>query len=193
MRRNPQQALSLPAAERPGVWLGGRHATIGLVALVLAGCGIFVSTVQPPCPSVVVLGDAQKVTIFRPGPGRDLTDVRFEGGIAALTPTCEYDDDGFVDTDVAIDMSFQRGPAAEVNVGHYEYFIAITDGSDEIIAKRVFPIDVEFPEGARRVTVTEQVSQRIYFAPGDDGSRHRIFVGFQLTREQLEFGRDDSG
>ncbi|MFQ5958244.1 MAG: hypothetical protein ACE5LF_02635, partial [Alphaproteobacteria bacterium] len=138
---------------------------------------------------VVTLGEAKKVTLFRSGPGRDLTDVRFEGDIANLVPSCEYDNDGFVDVDVAIEMVFSRGPAAEGDIGSYEYFVAITDPTDNIIAKRVFPMDVEFPSSALRVGVIEEVTQRIFFTPEPDASQHRIFVGFQLSREQLDYLR----
>lgn len=163
-----------------------RNAAAFVICAVLAGCTLFDSPPQPPCPRVVTLGEAKKVTLYRSGPGRDLTDVRFQGDIANLVPSCDYDDDGFVDVDVDVEMVFSRGPAAQGDVGSYVYFVAITDPADNIIAKREFPIDVEFPSAALRVGVIEEVTQRIFFAPGSDASGHRIFIGFQLTREQLD-------
>lgn len=162
-----------------------------LLGALVAGCSaLFGSDApQPPCPRAVVVGDAQKLTQFRPGLGRDLTDVQFEIEIVGLAPVCEYDENGYVDADVAINMSVVRGPAAEGKPGHYEYFVAITNPNDEIIAKRVFPVDVEFPEAILRVGVTEEITQRIAYAPEPDASRHRIFVGFQLTRDQLDYVR----
>ena len=137
-----------------------------------------------------MLGDATEVTEFRPGPGRDLTDVRFEGEIAGLESDCDYDEDGFVDVEVAVNLALSRGPAAEGNVGHYEYFVAIADPSDTIITKQSFPLDVEFPGAALRVEVQEEVRiERIVFAPAADASRFRVFVGFQLTRDQLDYLR----
>jgi hypothetical protein len=168
-----------------------RGGLIVLLGAVLAGCTALFGgdEPQPPCPRVVVVGDAQRLTQFREGLGRDLTDVRFEAEITGLEPVCKYDENGIVKSDVAISMSVVRGPAAESNVSHYEYFVAITNPEGEIIAKRVFPVDVAFPEAILRVGVTEEITQRIAYAPEPDASRHRIFVGFQLTRDQLDYVR----
>ena len=147
---------------------------------------------QAPCPRVERLSQATHVTQFRPGPGRALTDVRFEGDIAYLAFSCDYDDDGFVDVDVTIDLELSRGPAAGGDVGHYEYFVAVIDPRDTIIDKRIVPIDVEFTGDAASLRRTEEVSWRIVFAPEPDARRHRVVVGFQLTREQIEHLRGSS-
>ncbi len=166
------------------------RAAAPLLGAVLTGCMLFgKGAPQPPCPRTAVVGDTQKVTQFRPGPGRDLTDIQFEGQIAGLLPDCDYDEDGFVDAGIVISMAFVRGPAAEGNLGRYEYFVAIADAAGEIIAKRVFAIAVEFPEAILRVGATEEITQRIYYAPEPDAGEHRIFVGFQLTQEQLDYIR----
>ncbi|MFQ5784049.1 MAG: hypothetical protein ACE5H8_04405 [Alphaproteobacteria bacterium] len=133
-----------------------------------------------------MVDEAKQLTLFRPGPGRDLTDVRYESEIAGLAMQCEYDSDGFVDVDVDVDFTFSRGPAADDTPGQFEYFVAITDPDGKIIAKRVFPLAPEFPELVLRIGVTEQLHQRIFLAPGKDASAHRIFIGFQLSRAQLE-------
>ncbi len=161
-----------------------------LLSTAVTGCTLFGDVVpQPPCPRVVVVGDAQKVIQFRPGPGRDLTDIRFEAQIVGLAPVCEYDEEGYVDADVTIGMAFVRGPAAETNVSNYEYFVAIANPAGNIIAKKVFPVSVQFTGALLRVGGAEEITQRIFYAPEPDASQHRIFVGFQLTKEQLEYVR----
>ena len=136
-----------------------------------------------------MLDEAARVTLFRPGPARDLTDVRFEGIIARAAAGCEYDPSGLVVVDATIDMVFSRGPAADGDIGRFTYFVAITDPNQSVVARREFSLDVEFPGEAKRVQAREQVTQRFDFAPAGDASRHRIFVGFQLTREQLDYER----
>ena len=62
------------------------------VALVLAGCG---SDAPPPlCPPVGTPAPLDTFTQFEPGSGRDLTQVRFSGRLAAINSACEYDTDG---------------------------------------------------------------------------------------------------
>ena len=161
-------------------------------AAALAGCALFDDGPQPPCPRVLVLVEAEEVLQFRSGPGRDLTDIQFEAAIAKLSSGCEYDEDGFVDVSTTIDIALTRGPAAEGDVGHFEYFVAITDPRDTIIAKEVFALDVEFPGGALRGAIADNVTQRILFAPFADASLYRILIGFQLTRDQVDYLRGRS-
>ena len=82
---------------------------------------------------------------FLPGPGRDLTDVLYTGEVIGLESTCEYDEDGYVDNDVLLTIGLSKGPAAEGNAGRFTYFVAITDPAERIIAKEVFPVEVEYP------------------------------------------------
>jgi len=154
--------------------------------LFLAGCSLFVSTPQPACPRVVLVDEAREVTLYRDGPGRDLTDVRYQGAIAGFSSKCEYDlEEGRVDVDLDLQLAFSRGPAAREGDGRFDYFVAITDDADKVIAKRVFSVTPEFPPGVTRVGVTEELTQEIRYRPAKSASGHKIFVGFQLTREQL--------
>ena len=164
------------------------RALAALFCLVLTGCGLFGDDYVPPCPRAVVLADAQTVTAFRPGPGRDLTDILHEGTITGLASGCEYDD-GIVDFDIDIGFELAIGPASPDGVGHWEYFVVVVDPDQRRVAKRTFTIDLQFEQAAFRTELVEQVSQRIAYAPWPDASGYRIFIGFQLTREQLDYLR----
>ena len=157
-----------------------------LLMLFLAGCSLLVATPQPACPRVVLVDEARAVTLYRPGPGRDLTDVRYRGAISGFTSKCEYNlDEGLVDVDLDLKLVFTRGPAAHEGDGRFDYFVAITDDADKVIAKRVFTVTPEFPTGVTRVGVTEKLTQEISYRPAKSASGNKIFVGFQLTRDQL--------
>ncbi len=167
--------------------------SVVVLGLVLAGCTVFDSGPQLPCPRVVVLSEAAEMVEFRPGPGRDLTDVLYEGEIIGMSATCDYDDDGYVDSDVLLAIRLARGPAAEGNIGRFTYFVAITDPNNKIIAKQVFPVEVEYPGFGPRVVVEEEIRQRIYYAPNPDAGFYRVFIGFQLTQDQLIYLRRSRG
>ena len=170
----------------PVIWA---RCAAAATAAALAGCALFDDDPQPPCPRVFVLAEAEEVLQFRSGPGRDLTDIQFEAEITGLKSGCEYQEEGFVDVGVTMSFALSRGPAAEGDVGHFEYFVAITSPRETIIAKQVFALDVEFPGGAPRGAVTDDLTQRIYFRPFADASLYRILVGFQLTRDQIDYLR----
>ncbi len=166
------------------------RALAALFCLVATGCGLFGGDdYVPPCPRAVVLADAQSVTGFRPGPGRDLTDILHEGAITGLTSGCEYDDDGFVDFDIDIGFELAIGPASPDGVGHWEYFVVVVDPDQQRVAKRTFTIDLQFEQAVFRTELVEPVTQRIVYAPWPDARGYQIFVGFQLTREQLDYLR----
>ena len=163
-------------------------AAAGL-GLFLTGCSLFGSDVQPPCPRLAIVNDAASITQFRDGPGRDLTDVRYEGYIVGVSQTCEYDSDGFVDVTVAVNMVLTRGPAAEDETGSFVYFVALTNPEGKIVTKETLPVTVTFPSGAKRLRLRDEVSEHIVFAPAPDAHAWRSFVGFQLTPEQLKYRR----
>ena len=141
------------------------------------------------CPRVDTLVGAERITQFLPGPGRDLTDIEFEGTIAKVRTDCDYDRNGFVEVSATIDMVFSRGPASRGDSGRFEYFVAISGPGDEIIDKQNFVLDVPFTDGAMRVAAREEITQEFSHDPDADARRYRIFIGFQLTREQLDYQR----
>ena len=180
-------AVSTDRGQRP---LGRvRRATVTALFLVLAGCGLFGGDILLPCPRSVVLADAAELVDFRPGPGRDLTDVRLEAAISGVRRECEYDEDGFVDVDLDVAIELTRGPALEGGAARAEYFVVITDPEEKVVAKRVFVLDVEFPGAALRARTIQELTQRIHYLPEPSAAAYRIFVGFQLTRDQLDYLR----
>ena len=166
-----------------------RGAATLLLFVVLAGCGLFTTAQQQTCPRVTLLEEVARVTQFRPSPVRDLTDMQFEGRIAGVGSRCKYGQTGLVDVTATIDMVFSRGPAADSEMGSFEYFVVITNPGEEIIAKRVFSLDVAFPAAATRVAAREELTQRFSYIPAANANLYRIYVGFQLTREQLDYER----
>ncbi len=155
----------------------------------LAGCGMLGGAGDQICPRVDMLEGAGRVTVFNPGPTRDLTDIRFEGRIVEIEAACDYDRDGTVDVGALVAMEFVRGPAAPSEEGRFEYFVAITDPSGRVIAKQRFPLEVAFVDAATRVSAREELTQRFSHVPADDARFYRIYVGFQLTRDQLDYER----
>jgi len=166
----------------------GRAAALGFAAFV-GGCSLFGKGPQPPCPSLAVVEDAGRLVDFRPGPGRDLTDVRLEAEIADVSQTCEYDADGFVDTNIVVDFVAARGPAADSAIGRLSYFVALTDPAGAILAKEVFPVEAELGDIGIRRRLRDEVTQHIVFAPARDARDFKSFIGFQLTPEQLDDNR----
>ena len=162
---------------------------LGAALLVaLAGCGVFDD--PPPCPGVNVLQQARQLTLYREGPGRDPTDVAFEVELAKARADCDHDIDeeegGGVEVTFSLPIRATRGPAAETDQLSVPYFVALVDGSREIVAKEVFTAEIAFEDAISRAQTVEEIEQWIPLGPGETGAAYETLVGIQLTPAQLE-------
>lgn len=159
------------------------------IALAAAGCGLFAKNVpQHPCPQAGVLREAATLTKFLPGPGRDLTDVLFDARLTNIATSCKYDSKG-VKVDMRLALVVERGPADRSHKAEFEYFVAIPKFHPAPEAKEAFAMKAEFPGGERRVPLSDEVELRIPLPAGQSAADYEIIVGFQLTRDELEFNR----
>ncbi len=160
---------------------------------VLSGCESIQSVVTkkqpPPCPPVYILSDASHVTRFRPGPGRDLTDVELEAEIIGFKGACGYDERG-AEVELQVAFEVKRGPAATGRKAELTYFIAIPKYFPAPEAKAEFTLPVEFPEGMNQARATdESVVLRIPVKDRDIITNYEIYLGLQASAEELEMNR----
>ncbi len=167
------------------------------LSLFLASCGLF-DDPPPPCPRVAIMDQAKKLILYRPGPGRDLTDVTYEIEMRDLAYECDYDYD-FDDAGNSVTVNFnvlfiaRRGPAAERDRVEVPYFSAVTTASRHVLAKELFTVVLEFSDNDVRTQVVEELAQTIPFPSDIDVSEYHSFVGLQLTPEQLKESKRDRG
>ena len=167
----------------PARWLA-----LAAAAVLLGGCGLFDNTPPPPCPRISILRDAERVTLFRAGPGRDVNDIEFEAEIGEIRAGCEIKG-GQVAVRTQVAIFAARGPAAAGKPLALAFFVAITDPGGRIIAKEVFESPFEFKTNQQRAGVTEEIDQAIPLAGKVQAEDYDILVGFQLSAEQLEYNR----
>jgi hypothetical protein len=165
-----------------------RLAGIFACATATAACGVMEEKKPPPpCPPIFVLKDAGTLRVYKPGPGRDLTDVVMEGQISDFRAVCEYSKDRSK-ADVALSIVFEatRGPAATDRKLSFEYFIAIPKFHPAPAGKKTFTVTGEFPENTSRLRTADEVRLQIPFVSGEPLEDYAVYLGFQLTHEQLE-------
>lgn len=181
-----------------------RLATTGALAALLLSVGAC-STKKPvspgPCPRVNILADASQLTEFRDGPGRDLIDVDHTARIARVGGTCVYKMDkpaekgkkpetGTLTMTIGLLIAAERGPADTDRKARFEYFVTLVDRDRQPIQKTVFPVTVDFPGNVTRATAEEfPIDLKIPLHPKQTGADFVVFVGFQLSPEQVEFNR----
>lgn len=140
------------------------------------------------CPRVAIVRDAAMATQFRAGSGRDPSDVVSRAQLANITGGCEYGREG-VTVNVDLALVAERGPAMQGAQGSYQYFVAIVDPQEQVVAKREFPTTVDFPGNATRSGSKEELQQFVPLPKGQGARDWQVLIGFQLTPDQLEHNR----
>lgn len=170
-----------------------RLGALGL-GLVLAACGgpATTSTV-PPCPRVGILADAARMTVFREGPGRDITDVQSLSQIGGFSGSCYYTDkQRTVMVDLRIEVTSERGAAANgPRSADLPYFVSILNKNREIIAQQDFILRADYPVNSVRVGLFDEIEQRLPLKDGEYGDAYEVLIGFRLTPDQLEWNRQN--
>jgi hypothetical protein len=160
---------------------------IVLLGGLLAACGP--KRNLQPCPRVGILGDAQKATQYREGPGRDLTDVAFDTELLDYNGGCKYENkEANVIVTFALQIAATRGPAASQSEAQVPYFVAIVDKQQNVLLRQGFVARIPFKEGQRRVVVADELEQAIPLN-GRRTNEIEILVGLEVPRDQLDRNR----
>lgn len=188
---------------------GWRRAfALSALALGLSACTAFqnlTDKISDPivlkCPDYWVIADAASVVKFKDGPGRDLVDVDFEGKIVGVELGCLSDIDrrsktGTMEVDVTLRMVASRGPANRGRKARFDYFIRVLDpdfepGPDKkpLMAEDLVVV-IDFPGNKTRIRFrTPPFTMVLPITPKWPSRYYRIFAGFKLTREELQFNR----
>ena len=181
-----------------------RTAAGALAVLMLASLGACSTKKElppGPCPNVRILADASQLTKFRDGPGRDLIDVDHTARIDRVGGTCVYKMDkptekdkkpetGVLTVTVGLLIAAERGPANADHKARFEYFVTLVDRDRQPVQKTVFPVAVNFPGNVTRAVAEEfPIDLTIPLKPKQTGADFAVFIGFQLTPEQVEYNR----
>lgn len=164
------------------------------LAVLAGGCSAFRGEDPRACPTVRIDAATADFTRYRPGGGKDVTDVVLTGEVAGYDGSCTYDDEG-VTVDMVLSFSLGLGPAATGREGSFRYFVALPDYYPNPRAKSVFETAFVFPDSVNRVRYRdEEVSLRIPLASETESAAEReIYVGFQLSPDEYRDNRRRSG
>ena len=160
---------------------------IGAV-LLLAGCTGDPVNPATVCPQGLILADAGEATIFREGPGRDLTDVSALIRIADVVVDCKRDR-RLVTVDLQVAISAERGPANRTGRQDVGYFVAVVDPQGNVMNRQSFSVAFAWPENRVRIGTVEDIEPRITVESPEKASSYQVWVGLQLDEEQLRWNR----
>lgn len=178
-------------------------ALIGAVmlsALGLSGCNSLTEAQKGPCPYVKIPTLLAQVTQFGSGQARDATNVVFQSRIVNVASACEYSDAKYgtvkstptgretMEVQLKIKFSTQRGPLGQGQTVSAKYLVAVTDLRDNIINRGEFPVQLKLGAGGQ-VLSTEEEAWMLFKVADKSGSAFRIYTGFVLDQDQLDFNK----
>jgi len=168
-----------------------RAALVLGAVLAVAGCTTKAQEARnaASCPKAYIVGDAAQLVRFKPGPGRDPTDVLFRADVLRADNKCEFSRDGVV-IDTNVTLAVQEGPAAATQgrQAAFNYFVALIGPNNRILAREEFTADYRFDGNRTRLAGVEELRQRAGFT-SDQAGAYQVAVGLALSHEELDYNR----
>jgi len=188
--------LSLPNLKAPP-WLALCAVTVSACGAVDAINPFSENSPAPDCPRVGLAPNADHITAFENGPGRDISNVVFEGEITGFKGECEYKGGSPDYTQVVLNLriSFDLilGPAAKGREQRFEYFVALPEFFPRADGRTRFSATVIFPPRRNRVTFSDNPLEiTIPLDENRKGPDIKVGIAFDLKREQLNYNRSNT-
>jgi len=161
------------------------------LALALPGCGggsNKEAAAAAYCPTPVTVQDAQRLTRFKEGGGRDPRDVAFEAVLVRADAACSISRKT-MDVSVFMQIAVNAGPSVGTGVTRVPFFVRVIDSSGAVVVGRDDLADYKLSAGSPRGMSREELGIRIPFGEVADIGAYRIAVGLKPTPDELEFNR----
>lgn len=166
--------------------------SVGIAALALGGCGGRSSASNEIsaayCPAPFTVLDAQNLTRFKPGAGRDPRDVMYEASLTAAGTACAAGR-GRLEVELKMRISVNAGPSVGTGVSSVPYFVRVLDGNGTVREGQDFNADFRLSLGNPRGASLEELTLTLFYDRPTDLGGYRIAVGLKPTTEELEFNR----
>lgn len=140
------------------------------------------------CPNVEVLQDLGEVVRFKPGPGRDATDVLVEAWIDGVGGACSLDG-AELTTDLTVRIGTRRGPATTTDKATIGYFVAITDLNRNVLSRQTFQTTAPF-SNRKTILFEDTLDLNIPLPRNGQTDAYSIYIGLELSEQELAYNRD---
>jgi hypothetical protein len=174
------------AAARMTTRTGTRSASALVLALLAAACSRSSSSEETAvhyCPDVTIVRDLSLITRF------EGSAPAFSGEIVSAIGECSFDD-GAVEIETEVTMVYDRPVGSRTEAAPIAFFVAVARPDGTVIGKEEFASTVDFRGDETRAGFREQVSVTVPL-PGGPASAgdYTVYVGFQLSQQELDYNR----
>jgi hypothetical protein len=165
---------------------------LAVMALVLTGCGgrsAKEQTAAAYCPSPLTVQDAQRITRFKEGTGRDPRDVVFEAVMVNAGVKCQMGRNK-LEVDVVMRIAVNAGPSVVSGaVTRVPFFVRVLGAGGNVVVGKDELADYKLSQRSPRGVSDETVTVTLPFADVHDLGAYRIAVGLKPTPQELEYNR----
>jgi hypothetical protein len=166
-------------------------APLAALALVLAGCGGRSDKEQAAasyCPQPLTVQDAQRITRFKEGAGRDPRDVVFEAAMINAGTACKIGRNR-LEVDVVMRIAVNAGPSVAGGVTRVPFFVRVVDAAGSVVIGKDELADYKLSATSPRGMSDETVAVTLPYAELRDLGAYRIAVGLKPSQQELDYNR----
>lgn len=159
-----------------------------LAVLSLAGCSSSsADQAAYVCPGVTIVRDLSLISRFD-GPAEAGSPL-FSGEIVGTDGECSFDETA-VQVTLQVSMVYDRPQGMGATAEPVEFFVAVARPDGTVVGKEAFATAVDFRDNETRSGFREEVELTVPLPEGPaSGAGYTVFVGYQLTAEELEYNR----
>ena len=158
-----------------------------VLALSLAACGGSKDDYLAYCPEPFTVQDAERLTHFADGPGRDPRDIAYEAALTGARSACKASRRG-IEVNLVMRIDASAGPSASAGTTRVPYFVRVLADNGSVVQGQDFTADFRLSGSNPRGSSQEELS---LFLPA--GGSYRIAVGLKPTPEELNYNRRGAG
>ena len=168
-----------------------RIAPLALVTLALTGCGGPSQKEQMAasyCPKPLTVQDAQRITRFKQGSGRDPRDVVFEAQMLGAATSCSMSRNK-MEVDVVMRIAVNAGPSISGGVTRVPFFVRVLGPGDTVVQGSDQLADYKISQTSPRGVSEETMAVTLPFTELRELGGYRIAVGLKPTPQELDYNR----
>ncbi|HXY98690.1 MAG TPA: hypothetical protein VEI03_01730 [Stellaceae bacterium] len=167
-----------------------RTVLLCLLALSAAGCsGGGKSVGKLTCPTAFIAPNLDSYAVYRPGvtTSNKPEDISFGVKLVNVKSNCRTEVGG-VRVTTALTFLAVRGDL-DFRQGDFDYFVAIADVRETILAKQNFALRVEFAPRQKQMRVLDEITEHLPLKDVSTGNTYAVIVGLQVSQQQLDLNR----
>jgi hypothetical protein len=160
------------------------------LALLAAGCsGKSGTTGKLACPAAFTAPNLDSYTVYKPGvtPSTNAEDIIFGAKIVTVQSNCKVEPGGIRVT-TSLTFAVARDDP-DFRQGDINYFVAIADSKQQILAKQNFALRVDFAARQKQMRIRDEITEHLPLTDISTGSQYAVIVGMQVSQQQLELNR----